>query len=106
MSAHVVLRRNGEIIQFVSFEARAWHAGRSHYRGRSAWNDFSVGIELEGTDTGGFTGPQYAALRDVVDACRATYGIKEEWIVGHSDIAPGRKTDPGAGFDWTKVRRA
>lgn len=106
VSAHLLIRRDGALLQFVSFAGRAWHAGQSDYGGRTAWNDFSIGIELEGTDTNPFTGPQYAALNGVIEACVAAYGITGDWIVGHSDIAPGRKTDPGQGFDWTRVRQA
>ena len=104
VSAHVVIRRDGEAIQFVGFEDRAWHAGTSSYMGREAWNDFAIGIELEGTDTTPFTAAQYRVLSEVVGACRLHYGIASDWIVGHSDIAPGRKADPGIGFDWSRLR--
>lgn len=104
VSAHVVIRRDGEVLQFVSFEDRAWHAGASSYLGREAWNDFAIGIELEGTDTAIFTESQYASLADVADACMQQYNVTREWIVGHSDIAPGRKTDPGSGFDWMRLQ--
>ena len=103
VSAHVVIRRDGEVLQFVRFEDRAWHAGASNYGGREGWNDFAVGIELEGTDTAAFTEDQYTALVEVSAACMHQYGVTREWIVGHSDIAPGRKTDPGSGFDWTRL---
>tara|TARA_Y100001934_G_scaffold214191_1_gene253715 strand:- start:666 stop:1226 length:561 start_codon:yes stop_codon:yes gene_type:complete len=106
VSAHALIRRTGELVQFVDFGARAWHAGRSCFKGRTTWNDFAIGIELEGTDTAPFTGRQYAVLREVIDACREAYDISEDWIVGHSDIAPGRKTDPGPAFEWARVQRS
>ena len=106
VSAHALIRRDGAITQFVPFGMRAWHAGRSQYQGRSACNDFSVGIELEGTDTTPYTGPQYESLAALVAALLATYPrLSAERIVGHSDIAPGRKTDPGPAFDWSRWRK-
>lgn len=103
VSAHLLVRRDGALVQFVALGDRAWHAGLSAWRGRSRCNDRSVGIELEGTDTSDFTTAQYAVLADVVRAIRACFPI--ESIVGHSDIAPARKTDPGSGFDWSALAR-
>lgn len=102
VSAHFVVRRDGETIQFVACNDRAWHAGQSQWYGRGACNDYSIGIELEGTDKLPFTDAQYATLTLLTDAIRQRYPIKH--IVGHSDIAPGRKTDPGASFDWSRYR--
>ncbi len=103
VSAHALIRRDGEIVQYVPFEARAWHAGESEYRGRAACNDFSIGIELEGTDDTPYTQAQYGALAALTAALLATYGsLSAEAIVGHSDVAPGRKTDPGPLFDWAR----
>lgn len=103
VSAHALIRRGGTITQFVPFGKRAWHAGQSRYQGRSACNDFSVGIELEGTDTTAYTEPQYESLAALVAALLATYPtLSVEHIAGHSDIAPGRKTDPGPAFDWAR----
>ncbi|MEQ3440863.1 1,6-anhydro-N-acetylmuramyl-L-alanine amidase AmpD [Pseudoalteromonas sp. BZP1] len=101
VSAHCFIRRTGEIIQYVPFEKRAWHAGISTFEGRERCNDFSVGIELEGTDTKAYTQAQYNALHLVTKALMAKYPeINRSRIVGHCDIAPGRKTDPGVSFDW------
>jgi AmpD protein len=101
VSAHVLIDRAGAVTQYVPFHLRAWHAGRSSFRGREACNDFSVGIELEGTDDVPYEAAQYDALAAVVRALRAAYPtLAAAPIVGHSDIAPGRKTDPGPGFDW------
>lgn len=100
VSAHFLLRRNGHIIQFVPCLKRAWHAGESCWQHRSRCNDFSLGIELEGSDDAPFTDAQYAALRNLTIALRATYPIRG--IAGHSDIASGRKTDPGHYFDWAR----
>ena len=106
VSAHLLIRRNGGITQFVNFNERAWHAGRSSFEGRTACNDFSVGIELEGTDTLAYEPVQYHALADVVAALCAAYPrLSADRLVGHSDIAPGRKTDPGPAFDWPHARR-
>jgi AmpD protein len=102
VSAHLLVRRDGELIQFVPCAARAWHAGVSSWRGRDRCNDFSVGIELEGADTVPYTDAQYAALAAVTRALLARYPIRD--IVGHSDVAPGRKTDPGPAFDWGRFR--
>ena len=100
VSAHFFIRRNGEIIQFVPCSVRAWHAGISQWRGRERCNDFSVGVELEGTDVDAFTVEQYASLARLTRRLRRVYPIRD--IVGHSDIAPQRKTDPGPGFDWSR----
>lgn len=101
VSAHLFIRRDGEVVQFVPFDKRAWHCGVSSYRGRERCNDFSVGIELEGRDDDAFEAVQYERLRAVLGALFDAYptlGI--ERVAGHSDIAPGRKTDPGRFFDW------
>lgn len=106
VSAHLLVRRDGELVQYVPFHRRAWHAGASSWRGRSRCNDFSVGIELEGTDCGPFAWPQYRRLAAVVRAlCRTYPGLAPDRIVGHSDVAPGRKCDPGPGFDRPKLAR-
>lgn len=102
VSAHFLIRRDGELLQFVSCDARAWHAGASSWRGRSDCNDFSIGIELEGLEGATFDAAQYAALADLVDALAARYPITA--VVGHEHVAPGRKHDPGAGFDWSRLR--
>jgi AmpD protein len=107
VSAHFLFARDGQLTQFVSCGQRAWHAGVSRYRGRTDCNDFSIGIELEGTDTGGFTEPQYRGLVELLSALLLAYPrLDARSICGHSDIAPGRKTDPGPGFDWQRLRRA
>ena len=100
VSAHCLIRRDGEVIQYVNFNHRAWHAGVSNYHGRERCNDFSIGIELEGTDDIPYTKQQYQQLVSLVIKLRETYPLIEDNIVGHSDIAPGRKTDPGPSFDW------
>ena len=106
VSAHAVIRRDGAITQYVPFAARAWHAGESSYRGRAACNDFSVGIELEGSDETVYAEPQYQSLALLIRAlCSAYPSLSIERLVGHSDIAPGRKTDPGPAFDWPRARR-
>jgi AmpD protein len=106
VSSHVVVSRDGAVTQYVGFTERAWHAGRSIYRGREACNDFSVGVELEGTDTLPYEPTQYAVLAKVVAALCAAYPrLSPDALVGHSDIAPGRKTDPGPAFDWPHARR-
>ncbi len=102
VSAHFFVRRTGEIIQFVPCGRRAWHAGESSWRGRERCNDFSIGVELEGVDTRPYTERQYARLVPLAATLRRRYPIAE--IVGHSDIAPGRKTDPGPAFDWERLR--
>jgi len=104
-SAHLVIRRDGAVSQYVPFGARAWHAGASSYLGRSHCNDFSIGIELEGADTTPYTAAQYDALTQVLVALLAAYpSLSSEHITGHSDIAPGRKTDPGPAFEWPRLR--
>jgi N-acetyl-anhydromuramoyl-L-alanine amidase len=104
VSAHVLIRRDGSIVQFVPFDKRAWHAGESCFQGKQRCNDFSIGIELEGTDTDPFENSQYETLVELVRALCAHYpAINEQRIAGHSDIAPGRKTDPGTGFDWNRL---
>ena len=106
VSAHCLIRRDGEIIQYVSFDKRAWHAGHSSYCGIDNCNDFSIGIELEGTDEDPFTDAQYESLAALTAAIRKSYpSITDERVVGHSDIAPGRKTDPGFAFDWDRYRK-
>jgi N-acetyl-anhydromuramoyl-L-alanine amidase len=106
VSAHMLIGRDGALVQFVPFHKRAWHAGRSTYCGRAACNDFSVGIELEGTDDIAYTAAQYRSLTSLIFALRRAYpSLTAADVVGHSDIAPGRKTDPGPSFDWTKLRR-
>ncbi|MCL2344380.1 MAG: 1,6-anhydro-N-acetylmuramyl-L-alanine amidase AmpD [Desulfobulbus sp.] len=102
VSTHFYVRRDGRITQFVGCDQRAWHAGRSAWRGRENCNDFSIGIELEGCDEQSFATAQYAALFRLIDALRARYPIAA--LAGHSDIAPGRKSDPGPHFDWAAVR--
>ena len=104
VSAHFLIRRDGGIIQFVSCAKRAWHAGVSSWQGRSACNDFSIGIELEGSDFEPFNDPQYAALIRLSRLLRRSYPIRA--IVGHADISPGRKTDPGPCFDWPRYLAA
>ena len=101
VSSHFLIRRDGERVQFVPVGRRAWHAGASSWRGRARCNDFSIGIELEGTDEGPFTDAQYTRLAALLDALRAELPLTG--IAAHSDIAPGRKSDPGAGFDWPRL---
>jgi AmpD protein len=106
VSAHVLIRRTGELIQFVPFDKRAWHAGESSFAGRKTCNDFSIGIELEGTDTLPYETVQYSQLAALTRCIMAAYpAITQDRIVGHSDIAPGRKTDPGEAFDWELYRK-
>lgn len=101
VSSHLLITRQGEIIQFVPFGRRAWHAGESSYQGRTRCNDFSIGIELEGTDDLPYEEQQYKQLAAVIACLREAYpAITKDRIVGHSDIAPVRKTDPGPAFDW------
>lgn len=104
VSSHFLVDREGEVIQYVPCELRAWHAGVSSWKGRERCNDFSVGIELEGTDHQPFTDAQYESLAQLTRAIFARYGRLD--LAGHSDIAPGRKTDPGAHFDWARYRAA
>ena len=104
VSAHLLIRRDGSLIQFVPFHRRAWHAGASCYEGRERCTEFSIGIELEGTDEGDFETAQYEVLVDVIEAlCDAYPALSPQRIAGHSDIAPDRKTDPGPGFDWGRM---
>jgi AmpD protein len=103
VSAHFLIRRDGRLVQFVSCNDRAWHAGASSWKGRDRCNDFSIGVELEGADDVRYAGAQYTMLARLVKALVRRYPI--ESIVGHSDIAPGRKTDPGPAFDWPRLRR-
>jgi len=106
VSSHLCIRRDGAVTQYVRFTERAWHAGQSSYAGREACNDFSIGVELEGADTVAYDPLQYRALAEVVAALRAAYPkLAPARLVGHSDISPGRKTDPGPAFDWAHARR-
>jgi AmpD protein len=102
VASHFLVRRDGALIQFVPCARRAWHAGRSSWCGRERCNDFSIGVELEGTDTRPYTARQYARLARLVRTLRDRYPLRD--IAGHSDIAPGRKTDPGQAFDWARLR--
>ncbi|MEK6750037.1 MAG: 1,6-anhydro-N-acetylmuramyl-L-alanine amidase AmpD [Pseudomonadota bacterium] len=103
VSAHLLILRDGGVNQYVPFQMRAWHAGKSEFAGRIGCNDFSIGIELEGTDDVPYEAAQYARLAAITRALMQTYpGITRDHIVGHSDIAPGRKTDPGPYFDWAR----
>ena len=104
VSAHLLVKRNGEVIQFVPFTQRAWHAGASSFRGRSCCNDYSIGIELEGADEVPYEDCQYEVLIDVSKALLQAYPeMSAREIAAHSDIAPGRKTDPGTAFDWLRL---
>jgi AmpD protein len=103
VSSHFFIRRCGELIQFVSCRQRAWHAGASSWRGRERCNDFSIGVELEGSDDQPFSDAQYAQLNGLIRSLRAAYPSLTD-VAGHSDIAPGRKTDPGPYFDWSRVQ--
>lgn len=102
VSSHFVIRRSGELLQFVSCDARAWHAGTSMWRGQSNCNDYAVGIELEGLEGGMFEPAQYVALSTLLHALANAYPI--DAVAGHEHVAPGRKFDPGAGFDWARLR--
>ncbi|MEW6997703.1 1,6-anhydro-N-acetylmuramyl-L-alanine amidase AmpD [Colwelliaceae bacterium BS250] len=105
VSAHCLIRRDGQIIQYVPFNKRAWHAGVSNFAGREKCNDFSIGIELEGTDELAYTNAQYSQLQQLTTLIMQTYPeINKNRITGHCDIAPGRKTDPGKCFDWHKYK--
>lgn len=104
VSAHFLVGRRGELVQFVPLHARAWHAGASAWRGRSRCNDFSVGIELEGTDAAPFTAAQYRRLAPLIGALRRVLPLRA--VAAHSDVAPERKTDPGPGFDWPRLLAA
>jgi AmpD protein len=101
VSAHFLVQRDGEVVQFVPVERRAWHAGASTWRGRDRCNDFSVGVELEGSDEDSFTPAQYAALITLVRELRARLPLRD--IAAHSEVSPGRKTDPGVRFDWARL---
>lgn len=104
VSAHALVRRDGEVVQYVPFQQRAWHAGASNFQGHERCNDFSIGIELEGSDDHPFETIQYQRLAEMARALMHTYpGINRQRITGHSDIAPGRKTDPGPHFDWAQL---
>ena len=106
VSAHALIRRDGAIVQYVPFHRRAWHAGQSVYDGRERCNDFSIGIELEGTDDLAYEDRQYSRLAALFRALRDVYPrLDASRIVGHADIAPGRKTDPGPSFDWARLAR-
>jgi AmpD protein len=102
VSAHFLIRRTGELVQFVACDRRAWHAGASRWAGRERCNDFSIGVELEGADSVPYTAAQYARLARLTRILRTRYPISD--IAGHCDIAPGRKTDPGPSFDWQRYR--
>jgi N-acetyl-anhydromuramoyl-L-alanine amidase len=104
VSTHLLIKRTGDIVQYVSFDKRAWHAGQSNYKGRDKCNDFSVGIELEGTEYSNYTPEQYQQLAEAIKALLKTYpNLSASHITGHSDIAPGRKKDPGDFFDWARL---
>ncbi|MGH8477261.1 MAG: 1,6-anhydro-N-acetylmuramyl-L-alanine amidase AmpD [Methylococcales bacterium] len=104
VSAHVLIRRGGDMTQYVPFDRRAWHAGQSSYQGRLNCNDFSIGIELEGSDDSPFTELQYVSLANLIVSLIDYYPtLSRHRITGHSDIAPGRKTDPGSRFDWRRL---
>ena len=103
VSAHFLIRRDGRVIQFVGCDRRAWHAGQSAWNGRENCNDYSVGIELEGSDSQPYAAAQYAALWRLIDALRRRYPLTA--IAGHCHVAPGRKSDPGPFFDWAAVAR-
>jgi len=103
VSSHFLVRRNGELVQFVSCDDRAWHAGASHWRGRDDCNDFSIGIELEGLEGDAFDDAQYPVLAALLGSLELRYPIAA--VAGHEHVAPGRKNDPGAGFDWPRLRR-
>jgi AmpD protein len=105
VSAHLLIERDGTITQFVNFSDRAWHAGRSSYLGRPNCNDYSIGIELEGSDFVAFTAEQYQALAQVIAAIYQAYPRTQRHLTGHSDIAPKRKTDPGDYFEWARLRK-
>ena len=103
VSAHFLVRRDGTLVQFVSCDERAWHAGRSSWRDRDGCNDFSIGVELEGLEGDAFDDCQYPVLAALLDSVAARYPIVD--VAGHEHVAPGRKRDPGAGFDWARLRR-
>ena len=101
VSSHFLIRRDGELVQFVPLGRRAWHAGLSSWRGRARCNDFSIGVELEGAEDAAFRPAQYRRLRELIRFLRARLPLRD--IAAHSDVAPGRKTDPGAHFDWARL---
>lgn len=101
VSAHLLIKRTGEVIQFVPFDKRAWHAGKSMYQGRENCNDFSIGIELEGSDSVEYTDFQYKKLNQMINLLKQYYPITD--VVGHHEISPRRKTDPGVAFDWQRI---
>lgn len=104
VSSHLLIRRDGEVVQFVPLGRRAWHAGESVFRGRDCCNDYSIGIELEGTDEEPYTDEQYDTLAPVISAILGAYpNISSRQIAGHCDVSPGRKTDPGPAFDWLRL---
>ena len=103
VSSHFLIRRDGALLQFVPLQRRAWHAGVSRWRGRGRCNDYSVGIELEGTDDGEFAAAQYGCVLKLLRKLQAVLPLRE--VAGHSDIAPGRKSDPGTRFDWARLLR-
>ena len=104
VSAHILITRDGNILQFVPFNKKAWHAGVSTFGNKTNCNDFSIGIELEGSDYDEFDERQYNSLNKILVALMEYYGIKKKDIVGHSEIAPDRKTDPGPRFDWNQIK--
>ncbi len=107
VSSHLLIRRDGEVVQYVPFHKRAWHAGVSQFLGRDVCNDFSIGIEMEGTDFEPFTDDQYEVLEQTIKALLETYpSLKPDAITGHEHIAAGRKTDPGPYFEWDKLSTA
>ena len=107
VSSHLFLDREGQLIQFVDLNKKAWHAGISEFEGQKECNDFAIGIELEGTDTEPYSDKQYLSLISLTNCLMESYpGISTERIVGHSDIAPSRKTDPGASFDWSRYKNS
>lgn len=103
VSSHLLIRRDGEVVQYVPFDLRAWHAGKSQYQGVENCNDFSIGIELEGTDEQPYAEVQYDVLARVIRVLNSRYPATIGHLAGHSDIAPGRKTDPGPAFDWGRL---
>lgn len=107
VSSHLLIRRDGEVVQYVPLTARAWHAGQSHFEGCDRCNDFSIGIEMEGTDDQAYTDAQYATLTPLSEVILAHFpDITPHRIAGHADISPGRKTDPGPSFDWLRYRHS
>ncbi|GAB2850058.1 1,6-anhydro-N-acetylmuramyl-L-alanine amidase AmpD [Pseudoduganella ginsengisoli] len=101
VSAHFFVRRDGRVVQYVSCNERAWHAGVSQFQGRANCNDFSIGVEMEGTDNVAFSSEQYEVLAQLAQALQNRYPLR--WITGHEHVAPGRKTDPGPCFDWLRL---